>query len=47
MKLQFTYILVMKIMADIFNIIICINLIIMESLYGTYIREKIGNLEFS
>jgi hypothetical protein len=47
MKLQFTYTLVMKTLADILNALIFINLIIMESLYGTYIREKKGYIEFS
>ncbi len=40
MKLQFTYTLVIKTVADFFNVLACINLIIMESLYGTYIRDK-------
>jgi hypothetical protein len=47
MKLQFTYTLIMKTLADFINIVICINLIIMESLYGTYLRETTGNIEFS
>jgi hypothetical protein len=47
MKLQFTYTLGMKFIADIFNIFICICLIIMESIYGNFIRQKQGNIEFS
>ncbi len=47
MKLHFTYTLVIKIIADFFNVLICINLIILESIYGTFIREKQGYIEFS